>query len=249
MAKHLADTLNADVEDVRKFEKQYRVGLFSFNKLKTLVFIFQFFYKRHYFLLKVENWTRKVLKIGLQLIMLEDNRIIQKKILGSIMSLSAECLTCLILIMMVKCRLKSKKYYKFLNISKHYIFFSIRFIAGNIMLTSRDRNESLRAIFKILDIDTDGFVTEKEIVKIFACMGWFSDADFEASGAKQAEELMRKLDSNQVGKVSKDAFVEALINDPDCASFCNRFNINEASVIPGNYYTQEPGVFLKNKKN
>ena len=113
------------------------------------------------------------------------------------------------------------------------------------MLTSIDRNKSLSAIFKILDIDTDGFVTEKEMAKIFGCMGWFSDAEFEATGAQQAEELMHKLDPNQVGKVSKDAFVDALLNDPDCASFCNRFNINEASVIPGQYYTKEPGGFLK----
>ena len=34
MAKQLAANLNADVQDIRKFETHYRVGLFSFNKLK-----------------------------------------------------------------------------------------------------------------------------------------------------------------------------------------------------------------------
>ena len=72
----------------------------------------------------------------------------------------------------------------------------------------------------------------------------FYDQEYEVSGANEAAKLMKKLDANNTGKVSKDAFVSSLLNDPESAEFCNSFNIDNASVKHGPLYTDEPGKFL-----
>ena len=95
-----------------------------------------------------------------------------------------------------------------------------------------------------MDIDQDGFVTENELQRILACMRPFYDNEFEQNGANEAAILMKKLDTNKTGKVPKEVFVSSLINDPECAEFCKSFNLDEASVKPGNLYTDEPGKFL-----
>ena len=60
-----------------------------------------------------------------------------------------------------------------------------------------------------------------------------------SQGSKEAEKLMGKLSTNN-GHITREKFISTLFDDPEFAEFQKQFNLNEASVKPGEYYT-EPG--------
>ena len=124
-------------------------------------------------------------------------------------------------------------------------------------MTNKDKRKSLDAIFQILDVNNDGSLTQNELEKVLSCTRPFYEGfegTHEINGNEEAAKLMRKLKADDNGgKISREKFISALFDDPEFSSFQKQFNINEASVKPGIFYT-EPGKvapslgdFLKNK--
>jgi hypothetical protein len=72
---------------------------------------------------------------------------------------------------------------------------------------------------------------------------------FERDGSATPEEntatLMAKLDSNNEGKVSKEAFLSSLPKDPEFSKYFQKLKLTIGNI--GNFYSAEPG-FLDNKK-
>jgi Ca2+-binding EF-hand superfamily protein len=126
-----------------------------------------------------------------------------------------------------------------------------RFIAGNIYLTGSDKKKSLETMFDILDLNNDGFLSQNEIEKVCIAtrsreegqnFGHLNDEfnTFEKNGKEEAEKLMKKLDTKNEGRVSKEVFLNAMFKEPEFETFRKRFNINEQLLQHGNVYT-DPG--------
>lgn len=132
-----------------------------------------------------------------------------------------------------------------------------RFLSGNVYLTNKDKRKSLDAIFQILDVNNDGYLQIWELEKILSCTRPFQDGFLgmqDENGAKEAEKLILKLDGDKNGgRITREKFISTLFYDPEFVEFQKQFNLSEASVKPGEFYT-EPGRvapclgdFLKNK--
>ena len=57
---------------------------------------------------------------------------------------------------------------------------------------------------------------------------------------------MAKLDPQNAGKVSKEAFLNALVSDPDFSKYFKKLKLTIGSI--GNRYLEEPGYFDNKKK-
>ena len=111
-------------------------------------------------------------------------------------------------------------------------------------MTNKDKRKSLDAIFQILDVNNDGTLQSWELEKILSCTRPFQDGftgEQDINGAKEAEKLINKLNTDENGgKITREKFISTLFDDPEFFEFQKQFNLNEASVKPGEYYT-DPG--------
>ena len=108
-------------------------------------------------------------------------------------------------------------------------------MAGNVFLTGEDKKKSLEIMFSILDIDKDGYVSQKELETIcIATRGifegdhsWCTERNtFEKNGQDDAARLMKKLDDQNQGRITKDKLISHLMTDPDLEELQDRFNFN-----------------------
>ena len=94
----------------------------------------------------------------------------------------------------------------------------------------------------------DGFLFQIEIEKVCIAtrdreegqnFGHLNDAfnTFEKNGKEEAEKLMKKLDTQNEGKVSNEVFLNNMFNEPEFETFRKRFNISEQLLEHGNKYT------------
>ena len=105
-------------------------------------------------------------------------------------------------------------------------------------------------MFDILDLNRDGYLTQNEIERICIATRSFSEGDnyggrdcntFEKNGRDEAEKLMKKLDTSNEGKVSRDTFIKAMFDEPEFEIFQKRFNLNE-KLEHGCVYTDTGSV-------
>ena len=129
-------------------------------------------------------------------------------------------------------------------------------------MTSDDKKKSLETIFKIIDSDKDGIISQSDLEKIMIATRNNGEGDnygghylntFEKNGREDAETLWKKLDEKKTGKVNKDKFILTLSEMTTLPNgnkwlpgegttfkdFQNRFNIDKQLEF-GPYYT-EPG--------
>ena len=121
------------------------------------------------------------------------------------------------------------------------------FLVGNVLLANKDPNLSLESLFKILDIDKDGFLESKEVEHIFTAVRPLYDFKYETLPEDDAAALMQKLDLRKEGKISKEAFMNCLLHDPDFSKYFLKVKLLNGAFIIGKFYLQEPG-FFDNKK-
>jgi hypothetical protein len=132
-------------------------------------------------------------------------------------------------------------------------------------LTSDDKKKSLEILFRIIDSDKDGLISQSDLEKIMIATRNNAEGDnysahcvntFEKNGREDAETLWKKLDEKKTGKVGKEKFIVTLSEMTSLPNgnkyvpgvgttfkdFQNRFNIDEQLKF-GPYYT-EPGKKL-----
>lgn len=105
-------------------------------------------------------------------------------------------------------------------------------------------------MFDILDLNRDGFLAQAEIERICIATRNINEGavytqtaefnTFEKNGKEEAEKLMKKLDSSNEGKVSKEKFITAMFNEPEFEVLQKRFNVDESETKYGYEYT-DPG--------
>ena len=116
-------------------------------------------------------------------------------------------------------------------------------------MTGADRRKSLETIFEILDLDKDGFINRIELEKIMIATRSVYEGDnfgsegnqntFEQRGRDDAEKIIKKCDTNNIGKIDKKTFISTLFEDPEFEEFQKRFNLDDKRGL-GPYYNK-PG--------
>ncbi len=163
---------------------------------------------------------------------------------------------------MDKCRLKSK----YLKVNVWSGISDFKFIEqkkNKILIWSDDKKKSLDTLFRIIDSDKDGLISQSYLEKIMIATRNNGEGDnygalntFEKNGREDAETLWKKLDEKKTGKVGKEKFILTLSEMTSLPNgnkyvpgvgttfkdFQNRFNTDKQLKF-GTYYT-EPGKKL-----
>ena len=92
-----------------------------------------------------------------------------------------------------------------------------RFLSGSICFKSDDKKKSLEILFRIIDSDKDGLISQSDLEKIMIATRNNGEGDnygalntFEKKGREDAETLWKKLDEKKTGKVGQDKFILTL---------------------------------------
>ena len=90
----------------------------------------------------------------------------------------------------------------------------------SLSITSRGTlRQKLEWAFKVYDIDGDGFITRNEILEIFSAMHNLTGDNQNVTGSvltlqDRVDELIKRLDKDDDGKISMDEFVEGSGSEP-----------------------------------
>lgn len=70
----------------------------------------------------------------------------------------------------------------------------------------------------IYDLDSNGFISKSEMIKLVKAIFELMDLDGSTS-KEQVEEIMSKLDKNQDNFLSKEEFIQGCLNDDFIKNF------------------------------
>ena len=84
-----------------------------------------------------------------------------------------------------------------------------------------------------MDFDENGYIDQTELEKIMIATN--DCYSFEKGAKKDAEKLMKNLDSKHIGKISKEQFISIMMNDQKFEEFHKRFNLDAHKAVDESY--------------
>jgi Ca2+-binding EF-hand superfamily protein len=99
------------------------------------------------------------------------------------------------------------------------------FLIGHSLITNSDARDKLNFAFDVYDIDNNGRLNTSELAKVCAAVLKFHDRGFdsERSDLSIVDEWIRKLDADNNCEVSRDEFIDCLMDNYGMRAFMTNF--------------------------